>query len=442
MTGSTDQYSSRVAPAAAPERLHAPWIIFWAGFAVRVLYITLAHTYHVRVLQDHFQFGWEMGRIARALATGYGYADPFVGHSGPTAWCPPVYPLLMAGVFKLFGVYTAKSAWVLMTINSAFSAAVALFIYEIAVRCYNRKVALWSAWLWALYPAAMQYAAHWIWEMSLTAMLFSWVFALALRMRGIGEPAGAQNPSSTPRWLLFGALWGLIALSNATLLLFLPVCGLWILVGSRPLAASVLRAALAGVVFLAFLAPWTWRNWRAFHTFIPIRSNFGAELNAAVSPGSEGFAFPGTLPLVERDPQTMAYKSMGEIAYVRQQGELAKAYIAAHPAHYALISFKRFYFYWVSVPHPVDGSPWGEYFRELNYCFLSITGIMGLVLSLKNRVPAAGLFAWAFVLLPPAYYFITVAARYRHPLEPLIAILTVYLFQSAESSRELYEEAD
>ena len=127
-----------------------------------------------------------MGRIARALVTGYGYADPFTGHSGPTAWVPPLYPLLLAGVFKIFGVYTAASAWVILTINSIFSAATALLIYEIAARCFQktgraRKIALWSAWLWALYPAALQYAVHWVWDMALTAFLFSAVIVLALR---------------------------------------------------------------------------------------------------------------------------------------------------------------------------------------------------------------------------------------------------------------------
>ena len=45
----------------------APWSIFWAGFLLRVAYITLAHTYRIRLSEDHLQFGWEMGRIARAL---------------------------------------------------------------------------------------------------------------------------------------------------------------------------------------------------------------------------------------------------------------------------------------------------------------------------------------------------------------------------------------
>lgn len=413
----------------------APRVIFWTALAVRILYITLAHTYRIRLFQDHFQFGWEMGRVARALVTGYGYADPFVGHTGPTAWVPPLYPLLIAAVFRVGGVYTALSAWILLAINSFFSAAIVPAIYEIATRCYSRKVAAWSAWLWALYPAALQYAVHWIWEMSLTTMFFSFALVLALRMRGIGERQPAQELQTTRRWLLFGFLWGLIALSNSSLILFLPTCGLWILVGAHRKRPATARAALASLIFFAVVSPWIWRNWRAFHAFIPMRSNLEAEFYAGSGPGSNGFPFIATLPLVERDPDIMRYKQLGEIAWVREQGAKAKAYIVAHPAYYARITLKRIYFYWVSVPRSSERSALGEFARELNYCFLSITGWLGLLLSMKNRNPGGWLFAWAFLLLPFTYYFVTVNARFRHPLEPLIAILTVYLFQSARPAR-------
>lgn len=429
-----------IVTTAAPLRkkrlsLENLWLLFWVAFAVRVLTITFGHTYHIRIAQDHFQFGWEMGRVARALATGHGYADPFVGHTGPTAWVPPLYPLLLAAVFKLCGVYTALSAWVILTINSIFSAATAPLIYRIAARCYNRRVAVWSAWLWVLYPAFLQYAVHWVWEMALTAFLFSCVLLLALKMRGIQAEHPEAARQTTAQWLIFGLLWGLIALSNSTLLIFLPVCGLWILRGAPSLARGVRDAVLAALLFAAILAPWTIRNYQVFHTFVPLRDNLGAELEAGSGPGSNGFPTVATLPLVARAPRTMRYKSLGEVHYVHLQGAKAKRYIAAHPAHYAAISLKRFYFFWMSVPHPVNRSALNEFFRELNYCFFSVTGVLGLLLSLKRRAPAAGLFAWAFVLLPLPYYFITVNARFRHPIEPLIAIFTVYLFQSAESRR-------
>jgi hypothetical protein len=41
---------------------------FCAAFLVRVAYITLAHTYRMRPYQDHFEHGWKMGRIGRALS--------------------------------------------------------------------------------------------------------------------------------------------------------------------------------------------------------------------------------------------------------------------------------------------------------------------------------------------------------------------------------------
>jgi hypothetical protein len=426
-------------------RTSLPWRMFWVGLAVRVLYITLAHSYHFRTFQDHFQFGWEIGRIARALVTGYGYADPFTGHTGPTAWSPPLYPLLLAAVFKLSGIYTPLSAWAILVVNSLFSAAIAPAIYEIAARCYDsrntnptRSVALWSGWLWALYPAASQYAVHWVWETSVTASLFAWTLVIALRIRNIGNATTTSHPTETPRnptalWAGFGVLWGMIFLSNPTLVLFLPICGLWMLYGSPNPSRTLARAALAAALFLACISPWVYRNWTAFHAFIPSRGNLGAELYQSMLLEHEGFPWGVTVSFVENDPEYLSYKSLGEVAYVQHKNELAHALIHDHPHRFATYAFKRVYFYWVGVPHPIEKGLNGwfvEIVREMNFCILSLAGLMGLALSLHRRTPAAGLFAWAFLLLPIPYYFITSGARFRHPLEPLICILAVYLFQS------------
>jgi len=417
--------------------------MFWAGFLIRVLYITIVHTYRIRPEEDHLQFGWEMGRIARALATGFGYADPFTGHSGPTAWSPPLYPLLIAGVFKIFGVYTAASAWVLLTINSVFSAATSSVIYEIATRCFGptgrgKKIALWSGWLWALYPAAMQFAVRWIWDMCITAFLFSKIIVIALRARGVGEEsavAEAGQTQTTARWAAFGILSGLVALLNSTLLLFLPVCGLWMLLGAfksrNPVFPTLFRGALGCVLVLACLAPWMIRNYTVFHTFIPMRGNLGAELHQSALEEHLGFPWGATIPVCEVCPVFQQYRQMGEAAYVRQEGELAKQEIRLHKLRFVGFSLKRFYFFWVSVPKPVEKGILIEAAREANYFFLSLSSVLGLLLALKRRIPGAVLFAWAFALVPFTYYFITVQARFRHPLEPIMTILTVFLFQSA-----------
>lgn len=438
--------------------LRAPRRIFWVALLVRLLYLTVAHTYRIRLAEDHFQFGWEAGRIARALVTGWGYADPFangtLSHTGPTAWLPPLYPLTIAAVFKVFGVYTRRSAWVLLAINSVFSAATATAIYEIAARCYRRSTALWSAWLWALYPAAMQYAVRWVWEMSLTTALFAWTLVLALRLRRIGDealPIGEAAPSSrelqpAQSWLVFGLLWGLIALSNSTLLPFAPVCGVWILLGTRSERSSVqlrgvLGAALAALVAIAVVAPWTIRNWETFHTFIPMRGNLGAELYIGNGPGSTGLLMEYDHPF-QSPEQLRQYAALGEVRYSALRGELASAYMTAHPWHFRADTARRIFYFWFSVPQPGDEGPLNEYGRTVNFAFLSLAGLFGLALALRRQVPAAGLFALAFLLLPLPYYFVTVHARFRHPLEPLICILGVSLFQSADRTRILFTQEE
>jgi Dolichyl-phosphate-mannose-protein mannosyltransferase len=420
----------------------APMRIFWIGLVVRLLYITLAHTYRVRLILDHFQFGWEMGRIARAVVTGHGYSDPFLGPSGPTAWIAPLYPLLLAGVFKLFGVYTAQSAWVILAINSVFSAGTALAVYEIAARCYEanspaRKIALWSAWLWALYPAAIQYAVHWIWDMSITTFLLAWALVLALRVRAVGEQ-NPQDPAhqTTQRWAVFGLLWGLIALSNPSLFLFLPACVFWMLWGLRfnlrSLSRTLGKAILAAVIVSACMAPWIWRNWRTFHAFIPTRGNMGAELYQSTLEQNNGFSWGPTLPLAVDAPEFVRYKTIGEVAYVKEKNEQAKVEMRKRPRRIVDWTVKRIYFFWAGVPHPFEKHPSVEIVREMNYSILSITGVLGLLLSLRRRVPGSWLFAFAFLLIPLVYYAVTVQARFRHTMEPLIAIFTVFLFQSAE----------
>src|ERR1041385_6914976 len=85
---------------------NSPTFIFLAALLLRLLVITVGHTYRITPRRDHFQFGWEMGRIARSLAAGHGFANPTDLETGPTAWEAPLYPFLLAGVFKVSGIYT------------------------------------------------------------------------------------------------------------------------------------------------------------------------------------------------------------------------------------------------------------------------------------------------------------------------------------------------
>ena len=362
----------------------------------------------------------------------------------PAALPPPAPPESSSS-----SAFTRPSPpFVILTIDSVFSAATALAIYEIAARCYDaqghgRKIALWSAWLWALYPAAIQYGVHWIWDMALTTFLFTLTLVVALRVRAVGDtPAsntGSADPQTASRWATFGLLWGFIALTNPSLVIVLPACGIWMLWGSRATVPGFIRASgkatLAALVLAACLAPWVYRNWLVFHAFIPTRGNLGAELYQSTLAENDGFPWGPTLPLAETAPEFLHYKAIGELAYVKEKDAAAHLAIHQNPGRIIKWTVRRVYFFWASVPHPFEKTVVVEYTREINFGLLSVTGVLGLLLSLKRKVSAAWLFAAIFLIQPLIYYAITVQARFRHPLEPLITIFTVFLFQSAERSR-------
>ena len=443
----------------------SPWMIFWFGFALRVVVILVGHTYKVRTDQANFNFGFEAGRIARSLVTGQGYANPFNGASGPTAWLPPLYPLLMAAAFKVFGVYTRGAALALMVVDSALSAAIVPAIYEIAARCFDARgiarrgakyatpVAVWSAWVWAVYPAALQYAVHWIWEMSLTACLFSWAIVVALRLRGVGDSAESVNPAHNDEtvvngaptehrhtlWFVFGVLWGLIALSNASLLLCLPAMMIWVawpaLREWKLSRTTFVGAVLTCVAFAAVVAPWAVRNERVMHAFVLTRDNFGVELYNSSLESNDGLPWGTAMPLWEGDPVFRQYERMGEWKFAQMRQRQAMANLRSRPGMFAKWTLDRFLFFWDGTPHAANGHVANEYLRQLSYSFLSVCGLLGLGLMLWRHVEGAGLFALVFALVPLVYYMVTVQPRFRHPIEPLIAVLAVYLFRSTEKNK-------
>lgn len=454
MSETMSQTMSQItAPTMPRPRFRAPQVIFWVALALRLATILIGHTYRIRLNDHHFDFGFEAGRIAQSLATGHGYGNPFDGPSGPTAWLPPLYPLLMAAAFKVFGVYTNGAALALMAINSVASAAIAPMVYEIGARCFDayglghrrskhaEPVAWWAAWVWAVHPAAMQYAVHWIWEMSLTACFFTATIVLALRLRAVGEDAVEATQSArraTLRWALLGLLWGAIALLNPSLVLALFAEVAWVLwprSGERLRVAAVAQAALCGAVMTIALLPWIVRNERVLHAFVPTRDNLGVELYQSTLEVNDGFPWGTSMPLWTGAPEFREYVRVGEVAYSQRMGELAKQRMRAHPERIVRWTALRVQYFWCGTPHAEEKHPANEFLRQLHYGFLSVCGVLGLLLMLQRRAAGGWLFATIFLALPLVYYAVTVQPRFRHPLEPLIAVLAVFLFRSAQTDR-------
>ena len=68
--------------------------LLWIVVGALVLRVVLLFVLGAHQIDDDWSFGYETGRVARALTEGEGFSSPFRQPSGPTAWLMPAYPAL------------------------------------------------------------------------------------------------------------------------------------------------------------------------------------------------------------------------------------------------------------------------------------------------------------------------------------------------------------
>ena len=342
----------------------------------------------------------EFARIAWALASGHGYSSPWANTPLlPTAIEPPAYSFLLAGIFKMAGVYALGSLWIAVVLNAVFSSANAVLILRAGKRDFTSSAAVLAAWVWSCWTYEAVVAIR-LWESSLTALLL--MLALLWLPR-------VERSTRTSPWLLFGVLAGFAGLTNTTLLAIIPAFALWTWIECRrrgqPRGPQLLAFC---AVFLIVLVPWTIRNYIVFHRLMPVRDNFGLELWLGNHP-SPTAASDNDFPVL--DPT--AYNQLGEIRFMERKREMALRFIYEQPQQFLRRSLHRVWLFWIE---PVK-SAWGE---------ISVLAWLGCFLAWRKRKAIAVPYAIVMILFPTVYYITHTYDTYRHPMEPVIILLACY----------------
>lgn len=394
------------------------FFIVAAGFLVRLIVVLFTY----RDLPDadklYERFGWEMGWIARALATGHGFSSPYFPMTGPTAMQPPLYPFLLSLVFRAAGVYSLTSAFLILTINSLLSACTCIPVYFSARHLLGEQRAKAAACFWAFYPFAIYFSAGRTWEYSLTGLLFTTCFCIAQRI------------DRSPRllaWLGWGALVGVTALSNPSTLSTFPfLLGLALYrvrsSGQRWFSKGILTAAAA----IAVLTPWTVRNYVKLGVLCPVRDNFWLELyddNYGDESLDPSFAHPSSNPAEMRK-----FLAMGEPAFLAEKKTLVQDYLHRHPAFFVDKTLRRICYYWTGY-----WSFSSEELREQPYepanvfyvCSMSFLMLLGILRMWRLNRSATLPYLALICIFPITYYVTHPLMDYRQPIEPAIVVLAV-----------------
>ena len=396
-------------------------LIVVTALALRLAVIPF-NNFEMLMNPDHLH-AWEQGNVAEALLAGQGFGSPFASIQ-PSAIMPPVYPLIVAVLFKIFGIHTTASIFAVHALNCLLNALACFPIFLLARNSFGERVAWWAAWGWAFSPYGIYFSAAWAWSTHMLLLCLCWLLYLS------------QKLEASPRlflWAGFGGLAGFAGLVEPSVLTVAPFL---LILACRSLfrarRAWFMPLAVAGLSLLAALSPWMIRNAIVFHRFIPMRDSMGLEMWM----GNNGYSLRWTSDQLHplHDAQELAdYDHMGELAYMKHKSQQASAYIKGHPAWYATMCIRRAVYLWTGF--------WSfnpDYLRmepmdPANIPFtttMNLLAIFGLIAAWRKAPMESIRFGGVLFLFPILYYFSHPEPYHLRPLDPLILILICHFLVS------------
>jgi 4-amino-4-deoxy-L-arabinose transferase-like glycosyltransferase len=366
---------------------------------------------------------------AQSIAIGEGYSKT-IAYDRPTAFRPPGYPYLLAGVYRVAGVERADKVQRIHAARIAgaiVGTAVVALVGLLALQLWGPLVALAALALTAVYVPLITVGGA-----VMSEPLFDLFMLAAL--------AAALQHRRSPhrfRWaLLAGVLAGLATLTRANALVLLAplVVAVW---DARPrwswraLAPAVALVAVAAVT----VAPWTIRNAVELHSFIPVSTQVGSALAGTYNDDARHDRDnPASWRSVKRvhafDDLTARISQTPEPVLERELRQRALRYIRQHPLYVAEVGF------WTTArTFDLTGRDWSRHTAATIgidrrwadrgvVCFwaFALLALAGAATRLARRAPA---FVWAV----PALMFLSVAflvvetPRYRTPIDPFLVLL-------------------
>lgn len=408
-------------------RRYAVWgataLVLVAALVIRLGYI--GSTPDPRLVHDALDYDGH----AVSIAQGHGYSAT-LAFGRPTAFRPPAYPYLLGGVYRLAGVERAPRqdrVHVARIAQAVTGVAIVGLLGLVAAQVWGAVVALVAMALAAVYVPLV--------TMSGTAMsepLFD-VFMLAALASALRHRRSAHRI----RWAVAaGLLAGLAILTRANAVILLPplVLAVWDL---RPRCSwrSLAPPALLVVTAVLAVTPWTIRNARELHTFVPVSTQLGSALAGTYNDQARtDRTHPASWRSIKWVPEYAdlwaAVRRTPEATLEKELRARSLRYIREHPLYVGQVAM------WATLRGlELTGRDWSRHTAStvsidrtwadrgvLCFWIVALVALAGAFTRLARRAPA---FFWAFPLLMYAsvVFLVIETPRYRTPMDPFIVLL-------------------
>jgi 4-amino-4-deoxy-L-arabinose transferase-like glycosyltransferase len=401
-------------------------LVLALALALRLGYVALTPDY--AIVHDARDYDAH----ARSIAAGEGFARLGPGPSRVTAFRPPAYPVLLAGVYTLTGherrddeqrVVAGRVA------NAIVGTAIVALIGVLALQLFDRRVAL----------AAMALAAVYLPLILVGGALMSEPLFAALLLGALAAAIASRRSSRRLPWaVLAGVLGGLAILTRANgIILLIPLAlAVWDAKPRWSCRALVAPAVLVAVAILT-VAPWTARNERVLGAFVPVSTQLGTSLAGTYNDVARtDRVHPGAWRSLRRVPQYQyltapgPWRRTGEADLERRLRGVAVRYAVDHPAYVGTVVL------W-NTRRALDlaGLSWSRH----TYSTVSVApgwadaGVVAFwlagALAVGGALTRAGRRTPLYVALVPALLYLSVVflafetPRYRTGIDPFVVLL-------------------
>jgi len=245
----------------------------------------------------------------------------------------------------------------------------------------------------------------------------------------MGDKEIEEKPNLLRQGVFLGIALALTILLRQVFLLFIPFLFLWLLWRSygqslKTVWQMMLALGIATFILILAIAPWTYRNYRAFDQFVLLNTNAGFAFFWGNHP-IHGYNFISILPgdgPSYRELIPAELRGLNEAELDRALLAQGLAFIREDPGRYLILSLTRFRDYFKFWPS-ADSELISNIARVFSFGLLWPFMLYGSFLGLRRVLLPQTLLLYLFVVVYTGIHVLTwTLIRYRLPVDAVLLV--------------------
>lgn len=353
--------------------------------------------------------------IAVNLLAGQGYFQWFE-NLRYELWRPPTFPLLLAGLFAIFG-----KSYVVMRVSLAlFGAMAAATAFYLGRRLWGERVGTIAGFAVALNPGTI-FSSGLTGPENLIAFLLLLTFLILLELR---------DTLSMKQAVWAGVVIALTALTKTFYVIFPLLAAAWLMVQKADKRRLARGAAVLCASFALVVSPWVIRNWVTVGK--PRLATTDAAMVFWTANTESWLTAPHTnvpWPPPEYFQSFESLRSMDELTRDRWFFDEAIKSIKAHPGLYAARVVDRVWVMWKPFPY---AQHYPGLMSKLRVAVMVVTFVPMFALfllgvwKLRREARTFSIVYLVILAVTGSTALVHSVIRYRTPMEPLMILLAAF----------------